>query len=128
MVDIPTFRTSFPEFADTTKYPDSMVALWLTVAIGLVDDVRWGDLYNVAVMLVLAHHLVLASGNASAGTAGISPGVIPSRVASKSVDKVSKSYDTSSGVLDDAGMWGLTTYGSQFYQLSLMFGAGGMQL
>ncbi|ECC3368559.1 TPA: DUF4054 domain-containing protein, partial [Escherichia coli] len=47
---------------------------------------------------------------------------------SKSVDKVSVSYDTSATLNPDAGFWNNTRYGAEFYQLITMFGAGGRQL
>ncbi|PSY57320.1 DUF4054 domain-containing protein [Escherichia coli] len=47
---------------------------------------------------------------------------------SKSVDKVSVSYDISATLNPDAGFWNNTRYGAEFYQLITMFGAGGRQL
>jgi hypothetical protein len=49
-------------------------------------------------------------------------------VTSKSVDKVSMGYDSSATLNPDAGFWNNSRYGSEFYQLILMFGAGGRQL
>ncbi|WP_414655874.1 DUF4054 domain-containing protein, partial [Frateuria sp.] len=43
-MDAAQFRTDFPEFSDTTKYPDSAITMWLTVAgLSLPSD-RWGSL------------------------------------------------------------------------------------
>jgi len=47
---------------------------------------------------------------------------------SKSVDKVSVSYDNSGTINPDAGFWNKTGYGQEFFWWWSMFGAGGRQL
>jgi hypothetical protein len=41
---------------------------------------------------------------------------------------VTQAYDTTAGIVPEAGHWNLTTYGMRFIQLVLMFGAGPIQV
>jgi hypothetical protein len=49
-------------------------------------------------------------------------------VSSKSVDKVSVSYDTSGAMEAGAGHWNLTTYGTRYIRLVKLVGAGPLQI
>lgn len=122
------FRTYFPEFSDTTKYPDSQIDFWMTVAGSLVDPDRWGVLTDQGVSLVTAHHLAVASQDQAVASAGGTPGEVKGATASKSVDKVSVGYDTKSVTIDGAGFWNMSKYGIRYLTLARMFGAGGLQL
>mgnify|MGYP001598132539 CR=1 FL=1 len=121
-VTVISLRESFPEFADATKYTDPMVQVWLTAATQLVNAGRWGDMTDMGIMLLTAHHLVLARRNvrAAAGT----PGLVVGIQTSKSVDGVSVSYDVGSATEDGAGHYNMTSYGLQFVHFARMFGAG----
>ncbi|VXB24819.1 putative bacteriophage protein [Burkholderia sp. 8Y] len=127
-MDAAQFRSDFPEFADTTRYPDSLVTLWLTVAASLVNADRWGELTNIGLELVTAHHLVLAARDQQAADGGGLPGQSSGPQSSKSIDKVSVSYDTGATTVADAGFWNMTSYGVRFMGLTRLMGAGGMQL
>lgn len=122
------FRTYFPEFSDTTKYPGSQIEFWMTVASALVDPDRWGVLTDQGVSLVTAHHLVVANQDQAVAAAGGTPGEVKGATASKSVDKVSVGYDTKSVTIDGAGFWNMSKYGIRYLTLAKMFGAGGLQL
>ena len=121
-------RLDFPEFADTTAYPDTLVNMWLTVGASLVNADRWQELTNVGVELVTCHHLAMSARDQQAAMVGGVPGEVKGATASKSVDKVSVSYDTSSVTLADAGFWNATAYGVRFLSMSRMMGAGGLQI
>lgn len=127
-VDADQFRTDFPEFADTTQYPDAVVNLWLSVGVLSLPVDRWDTLYNIGLELFTAHHLTIASKNTGAASAGGVPGSVQGPIASKSVDKVSVSYDAGAVSLTDGGFWNMTSYGIQFLQMARMIGAGGIQL
>lgn len=122
------FRQDFPEFADTTQYPDSSINFWLTVATQLVNPARWGVLTDQGIELCTAHHLVLAARDAQAAAVGGIPGQMTGPLSSKSVDKVSASYDTGAATVDDGGFWNLTSYGVRYLTLARTMGAGGFQL
>jgi hypothetical protein len=128
MVTIAQFRAAFPEFASTANYPDAQVQFWLDVAAKLLNVDRWYDLFDQGAMLFSAHHLVIARRDQLAGSSGGMPGAIQGAVASKSVDKVSVSYQNDSSLYQDAGFWNLTSYGLQYWNLVRMVGAGGIQL
>lgn len=127
-MDVATFRQDFPEFSDTTKYPDAQVQFWLTVSESLVNPDRWGVLTDQGIELCTAHHLVLAARDEAAISVGGVPGLMKGPQSSKAVDKVSASYDTGAATIDGAGFWNLTTYGVRYITLAQLMGAGGIQL
>ncbi|CAJ0895973.1 hypothetical protein R77569_04551 [Ralstonia mannitolilytica] len=122
------FRTIFPEFTDPAKYTDASIEFWMGIAASLVNPDRWGVLTDQGIALVTAHHLVLAQRDQATAAVGGAPGEVKGPTASKSVDKVSVSYDTGAVALSDAGFWNLTTYGVRFMTIARAMGAGGMQL
>lgn len=126
-MDIDQFRQAFPEF-DQADYPDSLVQLWLTVAVSLVNAERWAELTDVGVGLVTAHHLAMATKDQKTAGVGGVPGQVSAPQSAKSVDKVSASYDTAAVAIKDGGFWNGTMYGIRYLSLAMMMGAGGMQL
>ncbi|MFG1399838.1 DUF4054 domain-containing protein [Roseixanthobacter pseudopolyaromaticivorans] len=123
-----SFYQAFPEFADVEKYPVATVDMWVAAARSLLSAERWGDLLDLGTGLFVAHNLALSRLATAAAASGAAPGGATGIVASKAVDKVSVSYDTSSASLEGAGAWNLTTYGVRYRQLALMIGTGGLQL
>lgn len=123
-----SFRQNYPEFASTTTYPDSQVTYWTTVAVQLINADRWDTLADLGIELFVAHNLVIEARSQATSANGAAPGEPQGMVASKSVDKVSVSYDTSSVAELDAGHWNLTVYGARYIRLARMMGAGGIQL
>ncbi|MGJ3536482.1 DUF4054 domain-containing protein [Citrobacter portucalensis] len=130
--DLPTvskFRTDFPQFADTTKYPDAQVQFRLNLADMLMSESLYGStMFPYVVELYVAHYMALFAQDQRSTAAGGSGGNASGVQSSKSVDKVSVSYDNSMTLNPDAGFWNNTRYGAEFYQLATMFGAGGRQL
>ncbi|KVN62698.1 MULTISPECIES: DUF4054 domain-containing protein [Burkholderia cepacia complex] len=127
-MDIAQFRQSFPEFDDTTTYPDSLVQFWMTVAVSLVNADRWGELTDLGIALVTAHHLALALKDQKTAAVGGVPGQVTGPQSSKAVDKVSASYDTAAVAIKDGGFWNATMYGVRYLSLAQMMGSGGIQL
>jgi len=119
-----SFRVNYPEFASTTVFPDAGVNYWLTVAALLLNVDRWYDALDLGTELFIAHHLVLEAQAAKTAAVGGVPGVGSGLVASKGVDKVNISYDTTSSIEEGAGHWNLTIYGTRFISLARMFGSG----
>lgn len=123
--DDTAFRNAFGQFADTTKYPyarlDALASLGYLQF--LIDP--WGTTQDYAVQLFVAHMLYMqgptgASGAASGGSSGA--------VQSKSVDKVSVSYDVAAGTYEGAGWYNLSPYGVDLYRLIRIYGAGPRQI
>lgn len=123
------FRADFPEFSDTSRYPDSTISFYLGLADTALDQDKHGDQFIYLSELFTAHYVELRgkalTGAAVSGAVNTSGGGV---LSSKSVDKVSASYDTSGIVNPDAGFWNNTGYGREFYWWWSMFGAGGRQL
>jgi hypothetical protein len=130
MPTVAQFRIDYPEFADPSKYPDSLIGTWLAVATSQVANAdRWGAaLLTTAQELVCAHYVVIAMRDRAAATNGSIPGQVAGLQTAKSVGDVSVSYDYTSLLLTDAGFWNQTTYGQRYFSLARMIGAGGMQL
>jgi hypothetical protein len=127
-MDIATFRQQFPEFADDTKYADSVVGFWLDVVNRMLNADRWADLLDIGLALALAHHLVIAVREQGTAIAGKVPGAVMGAQTSKSVDTVSVSYDVGAVTNEGGGFWNMTTYGIQFLGMARMVGMGGVQL
>lgn len=125
---IADFRTQFPEFGDSSVYPDAQITFWASIAEQMVVQTIWGDMYEFGVKLYVAHEMTLAVQNFKASSIGGMPGTTGGVPASKSVGGVSVSYDSANTSEKDAGFWNLTNYGKQFYRLVKIFGAGCVQL
>ena len=127
-VSVASFRTSFPEFSEQTVYPDATVEFWLGLAGRLLRPAAWLDLLDDGTRLFVAHNLVLAGSASRAATSGSAPGVASGAVSSKTVDKVSMSYDTAGAMIEGGGQYNLTTYGQRYLQLERVVGMGGSQI
>jgi hypothetical protein len=128
MTDAAKFRTDFPEFSDSTAYPDSQVTFWIGIATRLINADRWGDLTDFGIELLVAHNLVLWKQASKAAAGGGVPGLASGVTASKAVADVSVGYDTSVASVEDGGNYNLTTYGTRYLEFVSLFGAGGIQL
>ena len=128
MITVQQFRADFPEFVSTTMYPNSGIQFWLNFAYKMINAERFGDQLDVGAELFTAHFIVLEANAALTSVNGGIPGQSGGVLASKSVDKVSVSYDTGAGTEQGAGHWNLTNYGTRFKWMINMFGAGGLQL
>ena len=113
-LDIPTFRSQFPEFSNTEKYPTAQVAFWASVAAAQVNQRVWCNQWTLGVSLYTAHELVLAYQNQQTSTFGGAPGTFGGIANAKGVGSSNVSYDSQSTSEKDAGYWNLTNYGKQF--------------
>lgn len=123
------FRRDFPQFDDHVKYPDTQIQFYLNLADVLLSECVTGkSLFPYFVELFVAHYVTLAAADKRSAKIGGTGGSTNGVQSSKSVDKVSVSYDTRMTLNPDAGFWNNTRFGAEFYQLITMFGAGGRQL
>lgn len=106
------FEEAFPEFRDSTKFPDASVDLWLNDGETVLSEASFGTRRKLAIMLYAAHNLMLGQVTAS-GAVGAS--FAPT--ASKTVGPVSKSYDTGLTAYQNAGVWNATPYGQRFWAM-----------
>lgn len=127
-MDIVQFRIDFPEFADTARYPTTLITFWATVAEAQVNECAWLLMKPFGVNLYVAHEITIAAQNSATATNGGFPGGTTGPVNSKAVGQVNVGYDTQQTAEKDAGWWNLTSYGKQYIRLARMFGAGGIQL
>lgn len=126
-MDAATFRANFPEFPGFQTFTDARIAFWLGIGAKMLSADVWGDQLDFGLQLFAAHHLTLSAQAAKVSAVGGIPGVTSGAVSGKTVDKVSVTYDTSVGIVPDAGHWNLSVYGVQFIQLARMIGAQGVR-
>ncbi|MDB2181710.1 DUF4054 domain-containing protein [Citrobacter farmeri] len=123
------FRADFPQFSDETKYPTPMIRARLALADVLMSESRFGeDVFPYVVELFVAHYMALFAADQRGAAVGSSGGANSGVQTSKSVDKVSVSYDAGMTMNPDAGFWNNTRYGSEFWEYLMIFGAGAIQL
>lgn len=127
-MDIPAFRTAFPEFADLVAYPTTQITFWAGLAEKLVLPCVWKTCYTEGVQLYVAHEITLAAQNAKAAASGGVPGTSGGIANTKTVGSVTVGYDSQTTTEKDAGWWNRTLYGQQFIRLARIFGAGAIQL
>ncbi|UGB46994.1 DUF4054 domain-containing protein [Frateuria edaphi] len=127
-MDAAQFRTDFPEFTSESTYPNATIALWLNVASLSLPADRWGTLLDIGTELFVAHHLATGARDQATAANGGVPGSVQGPVASKSVDKVSVSYDTGAMAIEGGDFWNGSRYGIEFLRMARMAGAGGIQL
>ena len=124
MLTYATFIANFPEFSGSS-YPEGWFNYWLSFGTKLLRPCVWTDFLDDGMSLFIAHNLVLQLRAVKAAATGGDAGGNTGPLSSKSVDKVSMGYDTGAASLEGAGAYNLTTYGTRFYQLMKMVGAGG---
>jgi len=123
------FRVAFPQFADPARFPDIPITFRLNLADIMLSEKTTGkEMFPYLVGLFVAHYMTLWLADSKAELMGGAGGSTNGVQASKSVDKVSVSYDTGATLNPDAGFWNNSRYGAEFWQLIIMFGAGGRQL
>ncbi|WP_025122463.1 MULTISPECIES: DUF4054 domain-containing protein [unclassified Serratia (in: enterobacteria)] len=123
------FREMFPQFKDTTAYPTPMISARLALADVLLSESRFGEeIFPYVVGLFVAHYMALYAADMRGVAIGSAGGANSGVQTSKSVDKVSVSYDASVTLNPDAGFWNNTRYGSEFWEYLMIFGAGAIQL
>lgn len=125
---IADFRAAFPEFSDTSVYPDAQVTFWSNLAESLLPKCIWGDTWGFAVQLYTAHEITMAAQNAKTAAIGGSPGQQGGIANTKTVGSVTVGYDSQANSETGAGWWNMTNYGKQLYRLIKIFGAGCIQL
>lgn len=129
-VTVQSFRAAFPAFGgpSSSSYPDPEVQFWLDLSVNMLDQSRWGTLFDYGQQLFVAHNLAMEFTSKADAASGQAPGQVKGAVTSASVDKVSYSRDAASVMLTDAGHWNLTTYGIRYKQLARQIGAGPIQV
>lgn len=118
------FVTAFPEFGNTTTYPIAQINFWIPHAYAQLNAVRFRDQLGLAVMLFVAHNVVLSARAAASAAAGQVVGGNQGILTSKAVGEVSAGYDAAAVSLKNAGIWNSTTYGARLYKMFQSYGTG----
>jgi hypothetical protein len=117
---IAEFKAYFTEF---DSIADAQVQRALDVALLTSDETILGDKYNVGLMYLTAHYLVLNSSQFSGSTTS---GNGNKSVNSKSVDGVSISYSESGSNMEAInGQLNSTSYGQVYQAMTIGLGSGG---
>jgi hypothetical protein len=123
LVTYASFVAAFPEFSAAATYPESQIDFWIARAYGQLNAFRFSDQLDLAVMLFVAHNVVLSAREAQAGATGQVVGGVQGPVASKSVGPLSVSYSTITAI-NGAGAWNYTLYGQRLYNMMRAYAAG----
>jgi len=130
-MDVAGFREAFPSFT-LALHPDVRVAFWLRAAALRLPPDRWGDMFDDAVALFVAHNLTMEAETTKAtdGTGGAQAARGPLASESKTIGPVatSKAYAGTATAQPGAGHWNATIYGQQLYELIKLIGVGGLQV
>jgi hypothetical protein len=118
------FIVMFPEFSNTATYPEAQFNAWLPVAIVSLNPNRLWKVWSLAVMLFIAHNIVLSARNQAAANSGAVVGDVKGVVTQKAVGDVSIGYDANSVAIAGAGMWNSTSYGARLYKMFQSYGVG----
>jgi hypothetical protein len=121
------FVTDFPEFGNESMFPLSGITFWATVAALLINP-RFGSILNLAMELFIAHNLALEAFAQAATDNGGIPGLNRGVISSEAGSALNVSYDTANASYQNAGHWNLTTYGTRLRDLTMIFGAGPIQV
>lgn len=127
-LNIPAFRTAFPEFANTSEYSTETITFWAALAEQMVPQALWKTMWTQGVSLYVAHEITLAAQNKKSAASGGVPGTSGGIANTKTVGSATVGYDSTVTSEKDAGYWNLTNYGKQFIRLARIFGAGAVQL
>lgn len=122
------FRSDFPEFTDTSLFPDSLITFWLAVATLFLNRCRWSTAYYLGLELYAAHNIAIEGAARQTAQGGGVPGMMRGVINAEGVGQVTISYDTVASAEPDAGNWNLTIYGSRYIRMVRMFGAGPIQV
>lgn len=128
IVNAEQFVGDFPEFKDSSKYPQESISYWLAVATVLLDPCRWGSMLQIGVELLVAHELVVEAQAQDTALVGGWPGVSKGPISAESPGAVSLSYDSEPALEIEGGNWNLTVYGTRFLRWARMAGAGPLQV
>ena len=116
---------TFPEFSNTELYPVTMVEAWITPAVEMMNSYRFGDQYNLAVCLYIAHQTVLSAREYLTSSTGKQiVGETRGPVSGKTIDKVSVTYNNQAASVEGAGAYNSTSYGQRLYKLIQTFSSG----
>jgi hypothetical protein len=130
MTTVAGIRLLFPEFSDSSTYPNFELQMWIDLAPSFLNPCVYTDpnVLDYVTKLWVSHNVILSQTDQSASAIEAIPGQINAPTTAKTVDKVSKSMAAQLVTIGDGGMWNSTSYGIRFFQLAKMWGAGGIQL
>lgn len=127
-ITVAQFRADVREFINTATYPDSMVMYWLVVGTLMLNQSRWGNLYNLGLEMFVAHNVQLEGLAVQTAAANGAPGITRGPISSETPGQVSLSYAVEAATEKGGGYYNETIYGKRFYRLLRMVGAGPIQI
>ncbi len=126
-ITVGQFRANWPEFTNTTQFPDLIIQNWLTFAYSVLPACRWGAQQDMGASLYAAHMVTRQALAMAEGSNGQPPGLSPGVIASKTVGELSIAYNVEAAN-PQSSFWNTTIYGQQFSHISRMIGAGALTL
>jgi hypothetical protein len=93
------------------------------MAVVMLNQSRWGNMYYTACELFVAHNVALEAWSEQGGDQTV-PGIAKGSIAASSGANVTVTYNTAATLELDAGHWNFTTYGIRLKRLINIMGAG----
>ena len=133
-LSVARFREDFPEFADAKTYTNQSVQFFIDLAGLAVIPFFWGrmtvhgqELYTAHMLALRQYSIARAQAASEGGQPGVVPGMPMGLPASKSVSKVSVSYEFGETTMEGWGPWNSTSYGQLYLWYAHMAGTGGYE-
>jgi hypothetical protein len=111
MITADSFKLRFGNFA---CYTDEKIQVFIDEAVLILNEIWWGDKYNLGLNYLTAHLLSLSVKEESASNKAVATS---GPISSKSVDGVSVSFSSYSPQDEDDAFYMSTTYGQRYLQL-----------
>jgi hypothetical protein len=129
VLDIPTFRLLYPEFANVTAFPDAYITAQWGVAVATMGDFDGWALRGPALLnglnLLTAHQMKLALISGSGGSGG---GGVTGVVTGATIDKVSVQLAAPTTKSGWQYWLASTPYGMQLWAFLSIKSAGGLYI
>lgn len=124
MITYASFIAAFPEFTNSTTYPESQIDFWIPQAYMQLNARRFGAALDLAASLFVAHNVVLSARQVKSAAGGAIVGQPGAPMNNKAVGPVSAGYDTGVASIEGAGVYNTTSYGQRLYKMMQQYCSG----
>ena len=103
-----SFKIRFPEFAAET---DDRINMFIADAVAILNEVFWGDKYDLGLYYLTAHYLAFANKSAAGNTGAINA------KSGQTVDGSSATYETMTPLTETSAYYASTSYGQRYVSM-----------
>jgi hypothetical protein len=130
LYQVSDFLSFYPQFGTPTNpnyVPLPVIQAYINFATSCLSSARWGASWPIAMAMFVAHYVTLylqaIAGNTGTASALAAAGLAGGIIVSHSAGDVSESFEYPPG-LENAGAWGLTSFGQQLFTMAKVVGMG----